>query len=137
MRRVLVDANVLAEFFAGDPDTVEAFQRSQQLAINTVVLGELLAGFAAGARAEANRRLLSRFLAASRVTLLSLGAETAEHYADIYAGLAPQGQTDPGERHVDRRQRPGARPHGAHRDSHFRQVDGLLVGSSARAAAAD
>ena len=75
MRRVLVDTNVLADFFAGDPETVEAFQRSQTIAINTVVLGELLAGFEAGARAEANRRLLSRFLAASRVKLLSLGAD--------------------------------------------------------------
>ena len=62
MRHVLLDTNVLADFFAGDPDTVEAFQRSRTLAINTVVLGELLAGFATGSRPEANRQLLARFL---------------------------------------------------------------------------
>jgi tRNA(fMet)-specific endonuclease VapC len=130
VRRVLVDTNVLADFFAGDPGTVEVFQRSQQLAINTVVLGELLAGFEAGARAEANRRLLSRFLAASRVKLLSLGSETAEHYADIYAGLRRKGRPIPAN---DMWIAASAREHGLMvltRDSHFRQVEGLLVGSS-------
>ena len=101
-----------------------------------MVLGELLAGFEAGARAEANRRLLSRFLAASRVKLLSLGPETAEHYADIYAGLRRKGRPIPAN---DMWIAASAREHGLMvltRDSHFRQVDGLLVGLVSRAAVA-
>jgi len=130
VRRVLVDTNILADFFAGDPEIVEAFQRAQTLSINTVVLGELLAGFSAGARSEANRRLLSRFLAASRVEVLALGPETAEHYADIYRGLRRKGRPIPAN---DMWIAASAREHGLmvlSRDAHFRQIDGLLVASS-------
>jgi tRNA(fMet)-specific endonuclease VapC len=127
---VLVDTNVLSDFFAGDPETVEAFQRSRTLSINTIVLGELLAGFAAGQRAEANRKLLARFLAAPRVKLLPLGPETAEHYADVYLGLRRKGTPIPAN---DMWIAASAREHGLTvltRDIHFRHVDGLLVASS-------
>ena len=130
MRKSLVDTNVLAAFFAGDPETVEMIQRSQTSAVNSIVLGELLAGFAVGARAEANRRLLSRFLAASRVKLLTLGSDTAEHYADIYAGLRRKGKPIPTN---DMWIAASAREHGLMvltRDSHYIHIDGLLVGSS-------
>jgi tRNA(fMet)-specific endonuclease VapC len=130
VRQVLVDTNVLSDFFAGDPETVEAFQRSRTLSINTIVLGELLAGFAAGQRAEANRKLLARFLAAPRVKLLPLGPETAEHYADVYLGLRRKGTPIPAN---DMWIAASAREHGLTvltRDIHFRHVDGLLVASS-------
>ncbi len=130
MRHCLLDTNVLAAFFAGDPEAVEMIRRSQTIAVNTIVLGELLAGFAVGARAEANRRLLSKFLAAPRVKLLTLGPDTVEHYADIYAGLRRKGNPIPAN---DMWIAASAREHGLMvltRDSHFAHVDGLLVGSS-------
>ena len=130
MRDVLLDTNVLADFFAGDPETVEAFQRSRTLSINTIVLGELLGGFALGSRVEANRRLLSRFLSSSRVRVLPLGAETAEHYADVYARLRRKGRPIPSN---DMWIAASAREYGLvlfTRDVHFRDVDGLLVAAS-------
>jgi predicted nucleic acid-binding protein len=60
MRHLVLDTNVLADFFAGDPETVEAFQRAASLAVNTVVLGELLAGFAAALRRRLRRPSPSR-----------------------------------------------------------------------------
>jgi tRNA(fMet)-specific endonuclease VapC len=130
VRRVLLDTNVLAAFFAGDPETVEAFQRCDTLAVNTVVLGEMLAGFAAGSRPDANRNLLSRFLSAPRVKVLPLAADTAEHYADVFHQLRRKGRPIPSN---DMWIAASAREHGLvlfTRDGHFRQIDGLLVASS-------
>jgi tRNA(fMet)-specific endonuclease VapC len=95
MRHLLLDTNVLADFFAGDPETVEAFQRADSLALNTVVLGEMLAGFSLGSRPRENRRLLGRFLATPRVNLLPLAAETAEHYAAVFLQLRRKGRPIP------------------------------------------
>jgi tRNA(fMet)-specific endonuclease VapC len=130
VRDVLLDTNVLVDFFAGDPETVEAFQRSRTLSINTIVLGELLGGFALGSRVEANRRLLSRFLSSSRVRVLPLAAETADHYADVYARLRRKGRPIPSN---DMWIAASAREYGLvlfTRDVHFRDVDGLLVAAS-------
>jgi tRNA(fMet)-specific endonuclease VapC len=130
VRHVLLDTNVLADFFAGDPDTVEAFQRSKTLALNTIVLGEFLAGFAGGRRADANRRLLSRFVSSPRVKMLPLGPETAEHYSEVYSRLRRKGTPIPSN---DMWIAASAREHGLAlftRDAHFREVDGLLTAST-------
>jgi tRNA(fMet)-specific endonuclease VapC len=131
MRRALLDTNVLADFFAGDPDTVKACQRCKTLALNTVVLGEVLAGFAAGTRREANRRLLSRFVSSPRVKLLPLGLETAEHYAQVYSQLRRKGTPLPSN---DMWIAASALEHGLvllTRDTHFGEIDGLLTAASA------
>jgi len=130
VRRVLLDTNVLAGFFAGDPEIVEGIQRCRTLALNPVILGEMLAGFAAGNRADANRNLLSRFLANPRVKLLSIGPETAEHYAAVFAQLRRKGRPVPSN---DLWIAASTLEHGLAlftRDSHFRQIDGLLVAST-------
>lgn len=130
MRRLLLDTNVLADFFSGDPETMEAFQRARTLAINTVVLGELLGGFALGSREEANRRLLSRFLSSPRVTMLPTTGETAEHYADVYSRLRRKGKPIPSN---DMWIAASAREHGLvlfSGDARFREVEGILTASS-------
>jgi len=130
VRRLLLDTNVLADFFAGDPETVEAFQRAGSLTINTVVLGELLAGFRSGTRATQNRRLLSRFLSSTRVDLVPLGADTAEHYAGIFSQLRQKGRPIPSN---DMWVAASALEHGLllfTRDAHFNEIDGLLTASS-------
>ena len=130
MRHLLLDTNVLADFFAGDPETVEAFQRASSLAVNTVVLGELLAGFAMGTRSSENRRLLARFLANPRVDLLPLGADTAEHYAGVFSQLRRKGRPIPSN---DMWVAASALQHGLvlfTRDAHFGEIEGLLTASS-------
>ena len=130
MRHVLVDTNVLASFFAGDPDTVEAFQRASSLAVNTIILGELLAGFGMGNRAGENRRLLARFLANPRVNLLPLGSDTAEHYAGVFSQLRRKGRPIPSN---DMWVAATALEHGLvllTRDGHFASIEGLLTAST-------
>jgi tRNA(fMet)-specific endonuclease VapC len=130
VRHLLLDTNVLAAFFAGDPETVEAFQRANSLAVNTVVLGELLAGFTMGTRAGENRRLLARFLANPRVDLLPLGPDTAEHYAGVFSQLRRKGRPIPSN---DMWVAASALQHGLvlfTRDAHFGEIEGLLTAST-------
>jgi tRNA(fMet)-specific endonuclease VapC len=130
LRHLLLDTNVLAAFYAGDPETVEAFQRASSLAVNTIVLGELLAGFAMVTRSGENRRLLARFLANPRVDLLPLGSDTAEHYAGVFAQLRRKGRPIPSN---DMWVAASALQHGLvlfTRDAHFGEIEGLLTASS-------
>jgi len=87
VKPVLIDTNAYAIFKRGDADAVSIVQRAPTIAINTIVLGELLSGFAAGSREDANRRELARFLDAPRCVVLPIDRVTAEHYAAIYSAL--------------------------------------------------
>jgi tRNA(fMet)-specific endonuclease VapC len=84
-----------------------------------------------GQRPEANRKYLSSFLSSARVSLLELGSETAEHYADIWVALRRKGEPIPAN---DMWIAASAREHGLAlftRDSHFQEVEGLLTATSA------
>ena len=59
----------------------------EKLMMNSIVLGELLSGFAVGTREEANRQELQQFLASERVHQLVIDAETAVQYAVVYREL--------------------------------------------------
>jgi tRNA(fMet)-specific endonuclease VapC len=93
------------------------------------VLGEVLAGFAAGSRQSENRAELSRFLNSPRVKVMPCDAATADSYALIYAALRRQGQPIPTN---DLWIAAGCLQHGAALltlDGHFQHVGGLHVGA--------
>lgn len=62
VRDVLLDTNAYVAFKQGTPEAVEVFTHVPRIGINSIVLGELLSGFAIGTRAEANRQELQQFL---------------------------------------------------------------------------
>lgn len=129
MKPLLVDTNAYSAFMRGDAAIVEALAHADRLYLNAVVLGELLGGFAAGAREAANRAELSRFLASPRVGLLPVTAETADSYALVYGGLRRKGQPIPTN---DLWIAASALEHGCALltlDSHFRQIEGLRCGA--------
>ncbi len=95
MRLILVDTNAYAAFMRGDQEIVEVIAHSDQVYLSRTVLGELLAGFAAGTREARNRAELARFLESPRVDILNVTAETADSYALVYAGLRRKGQPIP------------------------------------------
>jgi tRNA(fMet)-specific endonuclease VapC len=84
---ILIDTNAYAAFKQGNADAVATMQRTPAIALNTIVVGELLAGFASGSREDANPRELARFLDSPRVVVLPVDRGTAERYAEIYSGL--------------------------------------------------
>jgi tRNA(fMet)-specific endonuclease VapC len=58
VRNILLDTNAYAAFKRGAPDAVEIIRHVPLIGISSIVLGELLGGFAAGTRETANRQEL-------------------------------------------------------------------------------
>ena len=128
MRHILIDTNAYAAFKRGDAEAVEILQHADQIGVSTVVLGELLSGFAAGRREAENRRELGAFLESARVRLLPVQAETAEFYSRVYLALRRKGKPIPTN---DLWIAAPALQHGAalfSHDQHFHEVDGLITG---------
>lgn len=128
MRPVLIDTNAYTAFMRGDRDVVEAISHAERLYLSSTVLGELLAGFAAGTRQAQNRAELARFLESPRVEVLPVTGDTADSYALIYAALRRKGQPIPTN---DLWIAASALQHGAALltlDAHFSHVDGLRTG---------
>lgn len=93
--KILIDTNAYASFKRGDMTAVEIIRYSHFIGINTIVLGELLSGFAVGNQESLNRQELEKFLKSPRVKILAVDHETAEHYADIYKELRQKGRPIP------------------------------------------
>lgn len=70
MRAVLLDTNAYTAFMLGAAEVVEVVAHAEKLFLNSIVLGELLGGFAAGTREPKNRGELARFLESPRVEVL-------------------------------------------------------------------
>jgi tRNA(fMet)-specific endonuclease VapC len=125
--RVLLDSSAYSAFKRGHPGVVELLRTATFIALNAVVLGELLSGFAAGAREERNRHELRRFLASPRVRVLEIAAETAERFAIVHQALRRAGTPIPTH---DLWIAASAMVHGRRvltADAHFRAVPMLLV----------
>jgi len=59
---VLIDTNVYAAFKRGWSDAMTVLNDAPRIGVSTVVIGELLSGFALGSREEHNRQELTQFL---------------------------------------------------------------------------
>ncbi len=74
---------------------VQALRSAHEIHVPLIVLAELLAGFAAGTRAEKNRDELARFMSSPRAHLLNPDEKTAHHYADLFSALRRNGTPIP------------------------------------------
>jgi len=129
VRPVLLDTNAYSAFMLGAAEVVDVVAHADKLYLNSIVLGELLGGFAAGTRESKNRAELARFLDSPRVEVLPVTAHTADSYALVYAGLRRKGRPIPTN---DLWIAASALEHGAAlltRDAHFSQIDGLRCGT--------
>ena len=125
--RVLVDTNAYVAFKGGDPDTVDALRMADKIRLSSVVLGELLAGFAAGSREARNRRDLAAFLDSPRADVVPVTTDTAAFYATVFALLRSKGRPIPTN---DLWIAASALEHGlalVTHDAHFREIEGLRL----------
>ncbi len=130
MRPILVDTNAYTAFMRGEAVIVEVITHAPQLFVSSTVLGELLAGFAAGTRESKNRSELAQFLNSPRVGIYPVTADTADSYALVYASLRRKGQPIPSN---DLWIAASALEHGAallSLDAHFANVEGLRLGQN-------
>ena len=87
MSRVILDTSAYSAFMRGHPEVKIALQEAEQIYLNPVILGELLAGFRRGKRTRKNMGELRTFLSSPRVSLVDVNQETAERYAVILNSL--------------------------------------------------
>lgn len=131
MRGVLIDTNAYAAFKQGLPDALDIVQRAPRIFISSIVIGELLAGFAAGSREAQNLAELEQFLASPRVVSASADEHTARYYAKVYRGLRARGRPIPTN---DLWIAATALQHSCALfsfDAHFQAVEGLVIGATA------
>jgi len=95
MSRLMPDTPAYAAFERDHAEVVARLRRARDVLIPTIVLGEFLGGFEAGARSRRNRDELRHFLGSPRVRSVSITAETAERHAVIYASLRAAGTPIP------------------------------------------
>ncbi len=95
VRDLLLDTNAYVAFKRGIAEAKEVIRHAPLIGINSVVFGELLAGFAIGSREAVNVEELKRFMSSSRVRFFSLDDVTASYYAEIYRGLRAIGRPIP------------------------------------------
>ena len=129
MIRILLDTNAYTAFKRGNADAVETLRRVDQIGISVIVMGELLAGFAAGSHEIRNRFELDAFLNSPRVNIIPVDQETTRHYANIYKQLRQKGRPIPDN---DMWIAATALQHCCAvytYDKHFSQIDGLPVAS--------
>ena len=127
MKRIMLDTNFYAAFKRNDADAVSLLRKVEYIGVNTVILGELLAGFRCGNREQQNREELDQFLDSARVELISMDEETAEFYAQVFAELRLKGRPIPSN---DLWLAASTLQHGlalATYDDHFSQITGLLL----------
>lgn len=93
--RILLDTSAYSAFFRGHPGALELVRRAHTIALNPVVLGELLAGFRGGKRAGRNRAGLDELLDSPRATVIPIDEETADFYAEVHSALRVAGTPIP------------------------------------------
>ena len=129
MKKILLDTNGYVAFKRGDEAALRIIQKAAVIGFSVVVLGELLAGFSSGSREATNRQELKTFLDSPRVVVLNTSETTSEFYAKVFSGLRQKGRPIPTN---DLWIAATALEHGYAiftNDSHFKEIDGLLVGN--------
>lgn len=85
--RLLLDTSAYSAFMRGHAEIRAVVQDNEEIFLNSVILGELIAGFIKGGRRRKNENELRRLLASPRVGVLDVTEETAERYAVILNSL--------------------------------------------------
>lgn len=127
MNRLLLDTSAYSAFGRGYSRLRTVLERATEIVFTPIVLGELHAGFCKGAQRRANEDNLRRLLGSPAVRVVSIDAETAEHYGRLHDFLRRQGTPIPIN---DLWIAASAAQHGlriATLDGHFRNVPGLLI----------
>lgn len=127
MSRLLLDTSAYSAFMRGHGEIKLALQEADEICLNVVVLGELLAGFMRGRRRRRNEGELKTFLGSTRVRILDVNEETAERYAVILDSLWRAGTPIPTN---DIWIAASAMQHGLHlltTDAHYQNVTQVIV----------
>lgn len=120
---MILDTNALSAYLDSTPEAFEIVSEAPEVAIPVIVAGEFAFGAAQSRHREEYERALERML--NRCTVLSVGVETARHYAAIRLELKRAGTPIPAnDVWIAALSRQHALPVMS-RDTHFDMVAGL------------
>jgi predicted nucleic acid-binding protein len=71
--RILLDTSAYSAFMRGHDEIRAVVRTNEDIFLNSVVVGELMAGFIKGGRRKKNEEELRRFLTSPRVSLVDVG----------------------------------------------------------------
>lgn len=95
MNRLLIDTNIYSNLLKGEKEIFAILQKTNEIGIASISIGELLSGFKGGSKEQQNRKELEEFLDSPRVTVYSIDEFTADFYAEILHGLRKTGKPIP------------------------------------------
>jgi tRNA(fMet)-specific endonuclease VapC len=95
IKSILLDTNAYTAFKRNQNEAVTIIANVDIIAINSIILGELLGGFVLGNKPEINRYELEKFMESPRVKILPIDAKTSDYYATIYSQLRKKGKPIP------------------------------------------
>ena len=93
--KLMLDTSAYVGFKRNITAVVEKIVAAESILMSPVVLGELLFGFRSGNRMEKNLKDLDEFLNHEVVSLVEIGAITADRFSRIAAILKSQGTPIP------------------------------------------
>ena len=85
--RIALDTNRYVDLAAGSSEALHLLEHAEEIALPFVVIAELRAGFAIGAKGADNERVLQRFLRKPHVRVLYASDTTTRTYASLYRQL--------------------------------------------------
>ena len=94
-RKIILDTSAYSAFLRGNALIKSEIQQADQIALNPIILGELLAGFSMGTKEINNRATLQEFLSSPRVNIMEIDEGTSERYEEIVKTLYENGTPIP------------------------------------------
>ncbi len=88
---IILDTSAYSAFLRGHDELKLSIQQADEIFLNPVVIGELLAGFVMGKYEKKNRIILEEFISSPRVKIINIDEETSERYAVIMNYLRKTG----------------------------------------------
>jgi tRNA(fMet)-specific endonuclease VapC len=93
--KVSLDTNAYTRLMTGHRPLADLLERVDEIFISSIVVGELMAGFALGSRRKENLSVLQSFLATEATAISDITRDVAERYALIFSELRLQGTPIP------------------------------------------
>lgn len=95
MRQIILDSNTYTGFVKGDMKVAGYLEQASHIYLSIIIIGELLAAFKKGEQERQNKKVLEKFLDENNVSVLDVGWETADNYAEIKHSLDKKGTPIP------------------------------------------
>jgi tRNA(fMet)-specific endonuclease VapC len=93
--RLVLDTSAYSRFRSGDTRVHDFIATAESVLMPTTVLGELHGAFEMGSRTRENRVALAEFLREPFVRVVTVSADVARQYGQIYAALRRAGTPIP------------------------------------------